>query len=283
MSPQLAFYCSLKESVVWQGTSTGRFENKEDLDAYECWWHKQIFMPSKQEMDEKFLLHSGLYNDKSFAEIRQMETQYPKFPTENDFVQYILNFASSEQDPCIRLLSQFALEYPRLELARSLLPQLVELYWWLHTELAHMISRDTAQKTTVKQLMKHLETYYRNDPDKKQRLTELFKSMKDNFNQYAHITGVAPDDTGALPNPRVFTIEDNTLVIQLLSVPLQSDKTTNDQLYRVIMDLVSVAMDAISLFYSALGDGTKHIESEPNNKTMQNVLRLLGLRGNWGQ
>jgi len=67
----------------------------------------------------------------------------------------------------------------------------------------------------------------------------------------------------------VFTIEDNTLVIQLLSVPLQSDKTTNDQLYRVIVDLVSVAMDAISLLYSALGDGTKHIESEPNHKTMQ--------------
>ena len=54
------------------------------------------------------------------------------------------------------------------------------------------------------------------------------------------MTGVAPDDTGALLNPRVFTIEDNTLIIQLLSVPLQSDQTTNDQLYRVIVDLVSV-------------------------------------------
>lgn len=107
-----------------------------------------------------------------------MEIQYPKFPTEDDFLQYILNIASSEQDPCIHLLSQFALEYPRLELARSLLPQLVELYWWLHTELAHMISSDTAKKTTVKQLMKHLENYYRNDPDKKQRLTELFHSVK---------------------------------------------------------------------------------------------------------
>ena len=107
-----------------------------------------------------------------------MESHYPKFPTEIEFQQYILNYASSDHDPCIRLLSQFALEYPRLELARSLLPQLVKLYWWLHTNLAHMISSDTAQKTTVKQLMTHLEKYYRNDPDKMRGLKELFHSVK---------------------------------------------------------------------------------------------------------
>jgi len=107
-----------------------------------------------------------------------METHYPMFPTENDFLQYILNFASTDQDPCIHLLSQFALEYPRLELARSLLPELVEIYWWLHTDLAHMISNDTAQKTTIKQLMAHLKYYYRNDPEKMQKLGDQFLSMK---------------------------------------------------------------------------------------------------------
>jgi len=49
----MSCYCSLKESLAREHISNGRFENKEDLDAYECWWHKQIFLPSKHEMDEK--------------------------------------------------------------------------------------------------------------------------------------------------------------------------------------------------------------------------------------
>jgi len=46
----------IRESIARQGTSNGRFVNKEDLDAYEHWWHKRIFMPSKQELDEKVKL-----------------------------------------------------------------------------------------------------------------------------------------------------------------------------------------------------------------------------------
>ena len=69
--------------------------------------------------------------------------------------------------------------------------------------------------------------------------------ITDHFNQYAHTTGVIPDDDNALLNPRVFKIEDNTLVIQLLSVPLQSDQKSNDQLYKVIMDLVSAVFSVL--------------------------------------
>ena len=63
--------------------------------------------------------------------------------------------------------------------------------------------------------------------------------IADHFNQYTHTTGVIPDDDNALLNPREFKIEDNTLIIQLLSVPLQTDQKSNDQLYKVIMELVS--------------------------------------------
>lgn len=63
--------------------------------------------------------------------------------------------------------------------------------------------------------------------------------IADHFNQYTHTTGVIPDDDNALVNPRVFKLEDNALVVQLLSVPLQSDQKSNDQLYKVIMELVS--------------------------------------------
>ena len=69
--------------------------------------------------------------------------------------------------------------------------------------------------------------------------------IADHFNQYAHTTGVIPDDDNSLLNPRVFKIEDNTLVIQLLSVPLQSDQKSNDQLYKVIMDLVSAVFSVL--------------------------------------
>ena len=70
--------------------------------------------------------------------------------------------------------------------------------------------------------------------------------ISDHFNQYAHTTGVIPDDDNAILNPREFRIEDNTLIIQLLSVPLQTDQKSTDQLYKVIMELVStVFTDAL--------------------------------------
>lgn len=74
-----------------KGSSHGRFDTKDKLNVYERWWHTQIFMPSKQEMNDKvhrncsigtyhyksldhfsvqFLVHSGLCNHESFQDIR---------------------------------------------------------------------------------------------------------------------------------------------------------------------------------------------------------------------
>ena len=75
-------------------SSHGKFDTKDKLNVYECWWHTHIFTPSKQEMDKQvetapffehtivsyyrsldpfsvqFLVHSGLCNHKSFQDIR---------------------------------------------------------------------------------------------------------------------------------------------------------------------------------------------------------------------
>lgn len=47
------------------------------------------------------------------------------------------------------ILSQFALEYPRLKAAGALLPDLVEFYRWLHNELAYLVTQEYAEKHSI--------------------------------------------------------------------------------------------------------------------------------------
>jgi len=53
-------------------------------------------------------------------------------------------------------LSCFVVEYPRLKIAGELLPGIVELYQWLHTELAYAVSYEEATTITLGRLAKVL-------------------------------------------------------------------------------------------------------------------------------
>lgn len=59
-------------------------------------------------------------------------------------------------DPAEELypLSRFVLEYPRLRIGVNLLVGVVELYQWLHTELAYAVTFDDATTITLGRLAK---------------------------------------------------------------------------------------------------------------------------------
>ena len=83
-----------------------------------------------------------------------MDVRYPWFPSEQTLAQSILSLVNIS-DPStndLYALSQFMIEYPRLRIGGNLLPGTVELYQWLHTELAYSVMYEEATSITLGRL-----------------------------------------------------------------------------------------------------------------------------------
>ena len=76
----------------------------------------------------------------------------------------------------IALLSRFSLQWQRLQAGGELLPDLIELYQWLHTDLAHLVSYKKAYMVTIKSVVDRATK--RCSPDVAQRLQHLFARVK---------------------------------------------------------------------------------------------------------
>ena len=73
---------------------------------------------------------------------RSLDRCYPQFSSEADFIHCILSYGDLEQHSeggTLRGLSQFAQGWRRLQAGGLLLPDLVEFYQWLHTQLGKII------------------------------------------------------------------------------------------------------------------------------------------------
>ena len=58
------------------------------------------------------------------------------------------------------VLSKFVLEYPRLQAAGALLPDLLEFYQWIHTELAYLVTRKYAETESIEAVITTAEQKY---------------------------------------------------------------------------------------------------------------------------
>ena len=83
-----------------------------------------------------------------------MKKRFPKLLSHND-VAYMLHSTPVHQMD-LMVLSQFVLEYPRLCVGSLLLPDLIRLYQWLHRELSHSVTKETASKLTLAMIIKQL-------------------------------------------------------------------------------------------------------------------------------
>ena len=99
---------------------------------------------------------------------RQLAQFYPSFPSMEEFSQTLMSLKSigNIENPCY-IISQFTLEYPRLKAGGALLPDLIKLYWWIHTELAYRVTREYAEKHSIEEILTRLDKKY---PD-----VEVFK------------------------------------------------------------------------------------------------------------
>lgn len=77
---------------------------------------------------------------------------FPHLPTEHDLTHFILragDLHQHSQDGELWPLFSFSMEWPILQVGGALLPELVELYRWLHLNVAHMATYNRAASITI--------------------------------------------------------------------------------------------------------------------------------------
>ena len=79
----------------------------------------------------------------------------------DEFTQIMLSSldVSSIQNE-LYVLSIFALEHHRLQAAGALLPDLLELYHWIHNELAYLVSFEDAKSDTIQTVIERGDENY---------------------------------------------------------------------------------------------------------------------------
>ncbi len=143
---------------------------------------------------------------------RQLDSHYPIFPSEKDLLQAILGEGEQEDGGELGVLSEFARKQERLQAGRDLLPDLVEFYTWIHTNLSHLIRQEQASTTTIGQII----TIAKKNMSKKagKHLEDLYERVKDQYNCYVEYN-IRADVCGA--ENEIESITYDTFLLHFLS------------------------------------------------------------------
>ena len=116
----------------------------------------------------------------SFKKIycRILEQHYPHPATEKDFMKSLVD--TTEANNCnsthLLVLRQFTFEWKKLQIGGMLLPDLVEFYQWIHTELSHLVTFQRAEEISIGKIISLSAKRYSQDCFS--HLTDLFKRVK---------------------------------------------------------------------------------------------------------
>ncbi len=87
----------------------------------------------------------------------KLDSRYPWAPGVPSLTDVVLSSdTTNDSAHSLYPLSQFVIEYPRLRVGMDLLPSLLELYQWLHSELCYAMSYEQTTNITLGRLSKVL-------------------------------------------------------------------------------------------------------------------------------
>jgi len=145
------------------------------------------------------------------------------------------------------VLSKFALTYPRLKAGGTVLPDLIEFYQWIHTELAYLVTKKYAQKNGFEEVITKADQKYEG-----RDLFKLFERVKDGYNKYVEVIG-GSIGAGACANvkrnAKIYKINDDTKMLHFLS---EKDGEDNDWLFIVIEDIVTFHNEFLRDIFQAI-------------------------------
>lgn len=127
--------------------------------------------------------------------LSQLSAHYPHFPSESECMCSIMgghvaddDLEANERD-YFPLLSKFAIDWERLQMGGALLPDLVELYTWLHKNLAHILTFERASTIAIGRVISLVEEKKGKELGKHMR--SLYERVKKHFNIYVDLIGGA--------------------------------------------------------------------------------------------
>ena len=113
-----------------------------------------------------------------------LELHYPHPPTKNDYMKSLTD--TTEANDCssthLLVLHQFVQEEKKLQMGGALLPDLVEFYQWIHTELSYLVTYQRAEQISIGELIDLSSRRY--SQDYFEHLTGLFKRIKSKGNHH---------------------------------------------------------------------------------------------------
>ena len=186
--------------------------------------------------------------------VLRLEVSFPHLPTENDLTHFILSTGDLHQnshDGQLWPLFSFSIECPILQVGGNLLPKLVELYRWLHLNVAHMVTRSKAASIPIGQVIGSAEIQFG------KYIKKLYSTVKEQYNNYVKLTNdfdVSIADnvpllrflTGVIISPPHSIV----LIIIVLFLDVEKEDQGNDWLYLIIADIITRHNNTIKNFYS---------------------------------
>ena len=112
-----------------------------------------------------------------------LELHYPHPVTKNDYMKSLTD-ATEASSTHLLVLHQFAREEKNLQKGGALLPDLVEFYQWIHTELSYLVTYEKAKQISIGRIISLSSRRY--SQDYFEHLTGLFKRIKSEGNHYSY-------------------------------------------------------------------------------------------------
>ena len=107
--------------------------------------------------------------------ISVVDAMYPKFPTEKQFRNNLESLLGGSRLK-YSILAHFLDDRERLAVGSALLPDLVEMYLWLDTHLAHLLPYERALKLTLGDVIAEASKQYPSEASHIQHLHQRLAS-----------------------------------------------------------------------------------------------------------
>ena len=116
------------------------------------------------------------------------------------------------------------MEWPNLQVGGALLPSLIELYEWLHTNISHLLTYDHASSISIGRVIALVQR--NSSKEVGDHIRNLYEGVKIQYNRYVELIGGAIG-AGACAavrrGNRVFTIADDIPLLHFLTGELHPD------------------------------------------------------------
>lgn len=152
---------------------------------------------------------------------RQLDICYPRFPLEQELsccIQSVGKLEQLSQGGKLWLLDRFSMEWQRLQCGGVLLPDLVEFYQWIHTNISYLLTYDEASSIAIGQIIELAERNSSREIGK--HLRTLYERMTEKYNKYIElnegIIGAGACAAVHRDNP-ISTIKDSVPLLHFLT------------------------------------------------------------------